>query len=132
MTTKHLSIQRYLPEQGSAPYWQDFEIPFDDSTSVLDALNYVKEELDGSLSYRWSCRMAICGSCGVMVNNTPKLGCQSFLRDYEGTLKIAPLAHFPVEKDLIVDMEPFLDHLAAVQPYLINDSEEGTDTFKQT
>nr|WP_241697332.1 succinate dehydrogenase/fumarate reductase iron-sulfur subunit [Halomonas salicampi] len=138
MMTKKLSIQRYLPEQGNAPYWQDFDVPFDDSTSILDALNYVKEELDGSLTYRWSCRMAICGSCGVMINNTPKLGCNSFLREYEGPVKIAPLAHFPVEKDLIVDMEPFLDHLAAVQPYLIDDSrliddnEEGTQTYKQT
>lgn len=132
MSTKRLSIQRYLPERGSAPYWQDFEIPFDDSTSILDALNYIKEERDASLSYRWSCRMAICGSCGVMVNNTPRLGCQSFLRDYEGSLKIAPLAHFPVEKDLIVDMEPFLDHLAAVKPYLINDGRTGEGTFRQT
>ncbi|CAM3472305.1 succinate dehydrogenase/fumarate reductase iron-sulfur subunit [Halomonas lysinitropha] len=132
MTIKQISIQRYLPEQGSAPYWQEFDVPFDDSTSILDALNYVKEELDGSLSYRWSCRMAICGSCGVMVNNTPKLGCNSFLREYQGPVKIAPLAHFPVEKDLIIDMTLFLDHLAAVQPYLINDSGEGSDTFKQT
>lgn len=132
MNTKRLSIHRYLPERDSAPFWQDFDVPFDDSTSILDALNYVKEELDGSLSYRWSCRMAICGSCGVMVNNTPKLGCKSFLREYDGPLKIAPLAHFPVEKDLIIDMELFLDHLTAVQPYLINDAGEGTETHKQT
>ncbi|QJQ96365.1 MULTISPECIES: succinate dehydrogenase/fumarate reductase iron-sulfur subunit [Halomonadaceae] len=136
MTTKKLTIQRYLPEQGEAPFWQDYDVPFDDGTSLLDALNYVKEELDGTLSYRWSCRMAICGSCGVMVNGIPKLGCKTFVREYAGDLKIEALAHFPVQKDLIVDMTLFLEHLSAVQPYLINDSQEkegeSDDTFKQT
>ncbi|WP_346797099.1 succinate dehydrogenase/fumarate reductase iron-sulfur subunit [Halomonas sp. Bachu 37] len=132
MSTKKLSIQRYLPEQEATPYWQEFEVPFDDSTSLLDALNYVKEELDGTLSYRWSCRMAICGSCGVMVNGIPKLGCKSFLRDYPDTLKISALSHFPVEKDLIVDMEVFLDHLAAVQPYLITNAAETDEPNRQT
>ena len=132
MTTKRLSIQRYLPEQRKTPFRQEFDVPFDDSTSILEALNHIKEEIDGSLSYRWSCRMAICGSCGMMVNDEPKLGCKSFLREYPGTIKIEPLAHFPVQKDLIIDMEIFLEHLAAVQPYLINDSGESTETHRQT
>lgn len=135
MTTKRLRIQRYLPEQSSEPFWQDFDVPWEESTSILDAFNYVKEELDGSLSYRWSCRMAICGSCGVMVNGVPELGCKSFLREYPDTIEIAPLAHFPIRKDLIIDMEIFLEHLAAVQPYLINNAEESHEsqtTHQQT
>ncbi|GAB2717781.1 succinate dehydrogenase/fumarate reductase iron-sulfur subunit [Halomonas garicola] len=132
MTTKRLSIQRYLPEQSEAPFWQDFDVPYDDSTSILEALNYIKDEQDASLSYRWSCRMAICGSCGVMVNGVPKLGCKSFLREYPETVKIEPLAHFPIMKDLIIDMDLFLEHLTAVQPYLINESEESAEPHNQT
>lgn len=132
MTTKQLKIQRYLPEQDVKPFWQTFEVPFDDSTSILDALNHIKEEMDASLSYRWSCRMAICGSCGLMVNGIPTLGCKSFLREYIGPMEITPLSHFPVEKDLIIDMEPFLEHLTAVQPYLISDATEESEPHKQT
>lgn len=134
MTTKQISIRRYLPERDDAPFWQPFEVPVDDSTSLLDALHHVKESLDGSLSYRWSCRMAICGSCGVMVNGIPKLGCKTFLRDYDGEIRIEPLAHFPVRRDLVVDMAIFLEHLAAVKPYLIDDAQaqDATETYRQT
>lgn len=123
-----IKVRRYLPgtEAGAGePYWQRYEVPFDASTSILDALNYIKEDLDASLSFRWSCRMAICGSCGVMVNSIPKLGCKDFVRNYlpstggQAVITIEPLAHFQVERDLMVDMEQFLSHLAAVKPYLI-------------
>lgn len=114
-----VSVQRYRPELHSEPYIMSYQVPYDDSTSVLDALNYIKEHLDSSLSYRWSCRMAICGSCGVMVEGIPKLGCKTFLRDYPKGLLIEPLAHFAIEKDLIVDMSVFLQHLNAIKPYLI-------------
>lgn len=122
VTTKHISVKRYLPDTSAEPYWQAYDLPVDDSTSLLDALNHIKEQLDSTLSYRWSCRMAICGSCGVMVNGIPKLGCKTFLRDYEGDIRIEPLSHFPVQRDLVVDMEIFLEHLAAVKPYLIDDN----------
>lgn len=116
-----IKIQRYVPELQPEPFLQTYQVPYNASTSLLDALTYIKEHLDTSLSYRWSCRMAICGSCGMMVNGVPVLGCNIFLRDYahKGML-IEPLAHFPIERDLIIDMEVFLQHLEAVQPYLIN------------
>ncbi|MFA3789490.1 succinate dehydrogenase/fumarate reductase iron-sulfur subunit [Aliiglaciecola sp. SL4] len=129
---KTINISRYLPETSETPFVQQFDIPCDDSTSVLGALNYIKEELDPSLSYRWSCRMAICGSCGLMVNGIPKLGCKTFLRNYPDTIFLEPLAHFPVERDLIVDMDAFLTHLEAVKPYLISDEKNITETHKQT
>jgi fumarate reductase iron-sulfur subunit len=133
-------VQRYLPENHDLPegsempahvFMQPFEVPFDESTSILDALNYIKEELDPSLSFRWSCRMAICGSCGVMVNGIPKLGCKDFLRNYIShaeadangpVVTIEPLAHFTVERDLIINMDEFLKHLEAVKPFLIGDT----------
>lgn len=129
---KTMIITRYLPEQSPTPFTQTFQIPYDDSTSVLDALNYIKEELDSSLSFRWSCRMAICGSCGVMVNGVPKLGCKVFLRDYPNDVLLEPLAHLPVERDLIVDMEAFLTHLEAVKPYLISEQQDTTEPNQQT
>lgn len=129
-----IEVSRYDPEGDNKPYLQRFEIPYDDTTSVLDALHYIKEQLDSSLSYRWSCRMAICGSCGFMLNGIPKLGCNHFLRDYvaqassadleagKAVLTIEPLDHFSVERDLLVNMDEFLTHLEAVQPYIKNDN----------
>ena len=111
MTEYQLHIQRYDPEQDDAPRLQRYTVSGDHTTSVLDALLSLQQQQDPTLALRWSCRMAICGSCGVMVNGIPKLGCKTFLRDYNGVINIAPLAHFAVEKDLIVDMTPFLAHL---------------------
>lgn len=86
-----VEILRYDPEQDTKPHWQSFDVPFDNTMSTLDALGYIKDHLDKNLSYRWSCRMAICGSCGIMVNGVPKLACKSFLRDYPDGIKIEPL-----------------------------------------
>lgn len=120
---RRVDVTRYSPERDHQPYLQSYNVPFDESTSILDALNYIKEHLDSTLSYRWSCRMAICGSCGVMVNGIPKLGCKDFLRHYhDKQIRIEPLAHFSVERDLIVNMEEFLTHLEAVKPYIIAES----------
>jgi fumarate reductase iron-sulfur subunit len=127
---KTISISRYNPEQDSQPQLQTYQVVSEHSTSVLDALLQVQQQ-DPSLSLRWSCRMAICGSCGVMINGIPKLGCKTFVRDYPEQLVISPLAHFAVEKDLIVDMSPFLQHLSAVKPYLIN-AEKSLQPHKQT
>ncbi|HEY0922005.1 succinate dehydrogenase/fumarate reductase iron-sulfur subunit [Rheinheimera pacifica] len=131
MTEYQLLIQRYDPEHDNEPRLQRFTVPGDHTTSVLDALLYVQQKRDVTLGLRWSCRMAICGSCGVMVNGIPKLGCKTFLRDYHSDITIEPLAHFAVEKDLIVDMTQFLAHLSAIKPYLINDY-SGTALHKQT
>ena len=80
------------------------------------------EKNDGSLTYRWSCRMAVCGSCGMIANDMPVLSCQAFLRDYyPGTLRIAPLSHFPIVRDLAVDQSDFLAKLERVKPYIITE-----------
>lgn len=123
---KTLVIQRYNPEQDQTPSQQSYQVPFDNSTSVLDALLYIQQNLDASLAFRWSCRMAICGSCSVMVNGIPKLGCKTFLREYTGDLLLEPLAHFATEKDLVPDMTLFLQHLQAVKPYLINQEQTAS------
>lgn len=122
-------IHRYRPELDEAPWQQSFEVPYNPDMSVLDALNHVKDYLDPSLSYRWSCRMAICGSCGVMVNGEPRLGCNTFLRDYAeaGELHLRALDNFPVERDLVADISGFIHHLESVKPYLIREQAKPLD-----
>lgn len=114
-----LEVFRYQPEQDDEPHFDSYTVPFSDDMSVLEGLQYIKDHLDGTLAFRWSCRMAICGSCGKMVDGEPRLSCKTFLRNYyPGTLRIEPLDHFPVERDLIVDQTDFLNKLEGIKPYL--------------
>jgi len=123
---------RYHPETDVAPRLQRYEVPFTDDMSVLQGLQYIKDHLDGSLTFRWSCRMAICGSCGAMLNGLPKLGCEHFLRDfYPGPLRIEPLNHFPIVRDLAIDQTDFLRKLESVKPYLIGEP-PAKGTHQQT
>ena len=118
--TIRIDVLRYRPEQEDAPAWQSYVVPCADDMSVLQALQHVKDEQDGTLGFRWSCRMAICGSCGMMVNGTPALACKTFLRDLRpGPVRIEALAHFPIERDLIVSVDPFVRKLEGIKPYLV-------------
>ena len=118
--TIEIEVLRYNPETDQAPHLQVFQVPFTDDMSVLQGAQYIKDHLDGSLSFRWSCRMAICGSCGMMVNGEPHLSCQTFLRDYyPARVRIEALTHFPIERDLVINMEGFIDKLESIQPYII-------------
>ena len=115
-----VQVLRYRPEGESEPVWQSFMVPFSEDMSVLQALQHIKDDMDGTLSFRWSCRMAICGSCGMMVNGKPHLSCQTFVRDFlPGPVKIEALAHFPIVRDLMVDVEPFIAKLESVKPWII-------------
>ena len=77
-----IEVLRYRSEVDWKPVPQVYRVPFTDDMSVLQGLQYIKDHLDGTLSFRWSCRMAICGSCGMMIDGEPKLACMTFLRDY--------------------------------------------------
>jgi succinate dehydrogenase iron-sulfur subunit len=119
-----LEVMRYRPELETEPTFQGYEVPFREDWVVLDALNYIKDRLDGSLSYRWSCRMGVCGSCGMMVNDEPKLTCAAFLSDYlPGPIRVEPLRYFPVVRDLVIDMTDFVVKLQGVQPWIIRPGE---------
>ena len=112
-------VLRYNPEQDSEPSFKRYSVECVDEWVVLDALNHIKETIDPTLSYRWSCHMAVCGSCGMMINGEPKLACKSFLRNYEGVIRVEPLQHFPVERDLVTVIDDFIGKLKRVKPYLI-------------
>jgi succinate dehydrogenase iron-sulfur subunit len=105
--------------------YQEYEIPYAKEWVVLDGLNYIKDRIDGTLSYRWSCRMGICGSCGMMVNGEPKLTCATFLADYgSGPVRIEPLQNFPIVRDLVVEMSDFLRKLTRVKPWIVRTEEK--------
>ena len=114
-----LEVLRYDPEADSEPKFQTYSVPCQEEWVVLDALNYVKDHIDNTLSYRWSCHMAVCGSCGMMINGEPTLSCKAFLRDYPDQIKVEPLHHFPVERDLVTVVDDFMDKLNSVKPYII-------------
>jgi len=115
-----IDILRYRPELDNAPFTQTFSVPYSADMSILEALQYIKDHLDSSISFRWSCRMAICGSCGLSINGTPKLGCKAFLRDYyPKKITLEPLANFPIERDLVVVMDDFIKKLEEIKPYII-------------
>ena len=139
-----LEVTRYRPGHDREPRTQSFAVPFRKDWVVLDALNHIKDRIDGTLSYRWSCRMGVCGSCGMMVNGEPKLTCATFLSEYApGPVYVEPLKNFPIVRDLIVDITDFLAKLAKAKPWLIRQDEkrvtdgeylqtpEQLETFKQ-
>src|SRR5205807_10414889 len=109
--TVGLEVLRYSPERDAEPAFQIFEVPLRKEWVVLDALNHIKDKVDGSLTYRWSCRMGICGSCGMMVNGEPKLACATFLSSYAhngNRIRVEPLRYFPVIRDLVTELGDFL------------------------
>jgi fumarate reductase iron-sulfur subunit len=132
--TVQIEVARYSPERDAAPSFQKFEVPLRKDWVVLDALNHIKDTEDGSLTYRWSCRMGICGSCGMMVNGEPKLTCATFLTSYAGkTIRIEPLRYFPIIRDLVTEISDFMAKLSKVRPWLIrSDGGEGDREYLQT
>lgn len=130
-----LTVVRYNPERGMSPYTQDYEVPVWDGMMVLDALNFVREHVDSTLAFRWSCRMGVCGSCGMSVSGAPRLTCQDEVTEYDGRdLVVAPLAHFPVIRDLVVDIDDFMQKLRTLKPWLIRKQEKplSEGEYRQT
>lgn len=114
-------IQRFNPEKDEKPYLEQFTIEMEEGFRVLDGLIKIKDEIDGTLSFRRSCIHGICGSCAMKINSVNRLGCQTLLRDMPSNITVEPLPAFEPVKDLIVDMEPFFAKNESVLPYLIND-----------
>ncbi|WP_376770782.1 succinate dehydrogenase iron-sulfur subunit [Lentzea indica] len=132
-TTITMEVTRFRPGEDSEPTLQSYEVPLRKEWAVLDGLNHIKDHLDGTLSYRWSCRMGICGSCGMTVNGKPQLSCATFLVDYApGPVRVEPLRNFPVIRDLVVDISDFMTKLPKVKPWLIHEGETPEGEFLQT
>jgi succinate dehydrogenase/fumarate reductase iron-sulfur protein len=122
--TVEFKIRRFDPEQKRS-YTSTFEVPIRKGTTLLDALLYIKDNLDESLTFRHSCRMGICGDCAINVNGKPMLACYTQVLDLgENLLTVEPLSNAPVIKDLVVDMQPFFDTCKRIKAYLIKPEEE--------
>lgn len=114
-------IKRYNPEKRPEPYYEDFDLDVPDGATLLDCINLIKWTQDGSLTYRMSCRSAICGSCGMKSNGRAILACQRQAvsqLDKDDSVMIEPLGNMKPIKDLVVDFQPFWDKVNKVKPYL--------------
>jgi succinate dehydrogenase / fumarate reductase iron-sulfur subunit len=118
-TAVTLKVRRSDPEQGVGPTWADYRVPLLDKITVLDALFYVVQKVDSTVSFRCACRAAMCGSCGMMINGREGLACRIQLAGLGKTVRVEPMRNMPVIKDLAVDMEPFFDKYQAVTPYIV-------------
>lgn len=121
--TKTFRVTRFDPVSDSGLRTQDFQLECSPMERVLTALNRIKWEQDGSVSYRRSCGHAVCGSCGMTIQGASRLACKTLVKDIEGDVIIVePLKGFPVVKDLVVDMEHFFHKYRAIMPYFVNES----------
>src|SRR2546429_3672272 len=133
--TISLEVLRYSPEHDAEPSFQRYDVPVHKDWVVLDALNYIKDKVDGSLTFRWSCRMGVCGSCGMMVDGEPKLTCASFLSEsLPGPIRVEPLRYFPIVRDLVVEIGDFMRKLKKVNPWIVRKTKKPVSAgeYRQT
>ncbi|MDX6546712.1 MAG: succinate dehydrogenase / fumarate reductase, iron-sulfur subunit, partial [Gaiellales bacterium] len=126
-----LKIERYNPDTDERRL-ESHTVDMPEEATLLDVLDTIKDEVDGSLTYRKSCRMAVCGSCGMRMDGAAVLACKTPMKplvDAGHTATISPMGNLPVIKDLVVDMDPFWDKFRAVKPYL--DEGDGDAPVKE-
>ena len=128
-----LRIKRYDPERDTKPHWETYHVEMEGTDRVLDALHEVKYHHDGTLSLRRSCAHGVCGSDAMRINGVNRLACKLLMKDLlpkdtskDITITVEPIRGLPVEKDLVVDMEPFFDAYRAVKPFLITSGNPPT------
>ena len=116
---RRFTIYRWDPDTGDNPRLDTYTIDLDRcGPMVLDAIIYIKNEIDPTLTFRRSCREGICGSCSMNINGRNTLACISAIDDYSGDINIYPLPHMPVHKDLVPDMTHFYAQHASVEPWI--------------
>ncbi|MFC1725205.1 succinate dehydrogenase/fumarate reductase iron-sulfur subunit [candidate division KSB1 bacterium] len=119
MDKYNIKIQRFDPDKDKKPYFQTFEVPFEKGMTVLDALYYIQNHIDGSIAFRSSCRAGICGSCAMSINGKYRLACETQVAFFKKTVTLKPLNHLPVIRDLFVDQTPFWKAYEYIKPYLM-------------
>src|ERR1700737_714362 len=119
-----MEVSRYRPEIESEPAVEAYEVPLTREWAILDGLNYIKDQLDGTLTFRWSCRMGIWGGCGRTTTGARKWGGAPARRvSRPGPVRVEPMRNFPVIRDLVVDISDFMAKLPSVKPWIIRDDE---------
>ena len=126
--TKVFRIYRWNPDDGQNPRIDRFEIDLDDcGPMVLDAVIKIKNEIDPTLTFRRSCREGICGSCAMNIDGTNTLACTKPIADIRGEVKINPLPHMPVVKDIVPDLTHFYAQYATIKPWIRTQSTAPPD-----
>lgn len=116
-----VKIRRFNPEKDRKPYWAEYTVDAQPSDRVLDLLVSIKENQDGTLTFRRSCAHGICGSDAMVINGRNRLACKVLVKDFGKQVVVEPLRGLPVIKDLTVDMEPFFAKYRSIKPFLMND-----------
>lgn len=135
MRTVTFHVRRYDPArdaEGSSRV-QSFVIPYETSLTVLEGLFHIQENLDASLSFRYCCRASICGSCAMYINGRYRLACQTnVLHLHTDEVRVEPMPHVPLIKDLVCDMDDFFTKYEYIKPWLIRTSEEPAKEILQS
>ncbi len=117
-------VVRYNPATDQAPRVQSYLVPVREGMTVLDGLHYIKENLDASLAWRSSCRMGVCGSCGMLLNGSPGLACNTqILHIAKSDLSVGPLPNFHIIRDLVPDLMPLFEKHRSTLPYIVRANE---------
>jgi succinate dehydrogenase / fumarate reductase iron-sulfur subunit len=127
-----VKIRRFNPEVSQDSWWDEFTVACDPLDRLVDVLHQIKWHQDGTLSFRRSCAHGICGSDAMMINGRNQLACKVLAEDVAPKVTIEPIRGLAVHKDLIVDMEPFMDGYKSILPFLINDSGEADKERRQS
>ena len=130
-----VKIQRFNPDVDSKPYFDEFEVDVNPETTILDALETIKGDVDGTVTFRRSCRHAICGSCAMSVNGSNTLVCNQRMDEHvnkKGEVTIRPLPYLPIIKDLVVDRTAFWEQYLRVKPWLIPPDNIPEKEFRMT
>jgi succinate dehydrogenase / fumarate reductase iron-sulfur subunit len=128
-----MRIYRWNSDKMANPQLDTFELDRDESgPMVLDALISVKATHDSSLAFRRSCREGICGSCSMNINGVNRLACTTPIDEFKSELRIYPLPHMEVIKDLIVDLKNFYEQYASIEPWLKNDNSLTNEEQRQS
>ncbi len=131
-----LEIQRYNPETDGEPRYQTFDVTVDPTDRVLDALMEISRNQDGTLVFRKSCAHGVCGSDAMRINGKERLACKTLVQDVAeadgATVRIEPLRHLPVQRDLMVDQSEFFARFRAVKPFFIAGSEVDEKEYRQS
>jgi succinate dehydrogenase / fumarate reductase, iron-sulfur subunit len=126
-------IYRWDPEDGRNPRLDTYQIDLEDcGPMVLDGLIWIKNKIDPTLTFRRSCREGVCGSCAMNIDGTNTLACTKDMRDIKGAVKVYPLPHMPVVKDLVPDLTEFYAQQASIQPWLQTVSVTPEKEWKQS
>lgn len=130
---REFRVYRYDPDTGENPRWDTYFVDMDKcGPMVLDALFFIKNEIDSTLAFRRSCREGICGSCSMNIAGRNTIACTKAIEDTNGVTTIAPLPHQPVIKDLIPDLTHFYAQLTSIQPWLKTETPTPQGEWRQS